>query len=142
MVLQRWNELYDCVIAFRRRADDTSSAIGCVDWLTKRWLVEQLEDDAEWASKKKIDLRYHELSTDGYFRKLLEHNQDLKLVADEHIERRRRSPPPSSPAARRGWLIREFAGSDEWLQSDWTHAMIGRGRKRKRIEFIETSPVE
>ena len=36
--------------------------------------------------------------------------------------------------------LQPFVGSDEWLQSDWSHAMIGRGRERKRIEFQESSP--
>ena len=142
VVIRRWRELYECVIAFRRRAEDTEPAIGKVDWLTKHWLMDQLGSKSEWAAKKKIDLRYHELSPDGYFTKIVGQSEELRLVDDEQIDRRRRSPPPSSPAARRGWLIREFAGSEESMQSDWSHAMIGRGRSRKRIEFLDPSTSE
>lgn len=135
IVLLRWREILEAVIAFRRDARDTEAALGKVDWLTKRWMLDQLDEDAEWSQRKKIDLRYHELSPDGYYFQFVATRPELRLVDDERIARRRRSPPPSSPAARRGWLIREFADSDESMQSEWTYAMIGRGRNRKRVEF-------
>ncbi len=67
IVLLRWREILEAVIAFRRDARDTEAAFGKVDWLTKRWMLDQLDDDAEWSQRKKIDLRYHELSPDGYY---------------------------------------------------------------------------
>jgi len=139
LVLHRWRELLDAVIAFRKNASDVAQALGRVDWLSKRWMMDELGEDAEWTVRKKVDLRYHELSDDGYFNRLMQTRPDLRLVDAERIERRRRSPPPSSPAARRGWLIREFANSDESMQSEWAYAMIGRGRRRRRVEFVESS---
>ena len=139
LVLYRWRELLDAVVAFRKNATDTDQALGRVDWLSKRYLIDQLGRDADWTARKKIDLRYHELSDDGYFYQLMISRPHLRLVDDEQIQRRRRSPPPSSPAARRGWLIREFADSEESMQSEWTYAMIGRGRRRRRVEFVESS---
>ncbi len=127
------------MIAFRKQASDVEFAVGRVDWLSKRWMMDQLGEDADWPARKKVDLRYHELSEDGYFYKLMATRPDLRLVDEARIERRRRSPPPSSPAARRGWLIREFANSDESMQSEWAYAMIGRGRHRRRVEFEETN---
>ncbi len=137
LVLKRWRELLDSVNAFRQDAKDVSRAIGRVDWLTKRWMMDQLDDQTDWLARKKIDLRYHELSPDGYYYQLMENRPQLRLVDAERIERRRRTPPPGSPAARRGWLIREFANSDEAMQSEWSFAMIGRGRQRKRVEFSD-----
>jgi proteasome accessory factor A len=139
IVLSRWRELLDAVIAFRRDPADKNAAIGRVDWLTKRWMIERLGAKADWASRKKVDLRYHELSVDGYYVQLAETYPELRLIRQEEIERRRRSPPPSSPAARRGWLIREFANSDERLQAEWSHAMIGHGRNRRRVAFAESA---
>ncbi|MCG8649998.1 MAG: proteasome accessory factor PafA2 family protein, partial [Pirellulales bacterium] len=136
IVLARWSELLDAIIAFRRDPEDTAEALGRVDWLSKRWMMDQLGEQAEWAERKKIDLRYHELSSDGYFVQLMQAKPELRLIDDERIERRRRSPPPSSPAARRGWMIREFADSEEAMQSEWAYAMIGRGRNRRRVEFV------
>ncbi len=139
LVLYRWRELLDCVVAFRKDITDVEMGLGRVDWMTKRWLIDQLPSQDDWAAKKKIDLRYHELSSDGYYYRFMKSRPDLRLVNDEKISLRRRSPPASSPAARRGWLIREFADSDELMQSEWSYAVIGRGRRRRRIEFVETS---
>ncbi|MEL6105584.1 MAG: proteasome accessory factor PafA2 family protein [Planctomycetota bacterium] len=135
LVIQRWTELVDVVTAFRREAKNITPALGRVDWLSKRWMIDQLGDEAEWAARKKTDLRYHELSPDGYYRKLAATNPTLALIDDDRIERRRRTPPPDSPATKRGWLIREFAGSDEPLVAEWTHAILGEGKQRRRIEF-------
>ena len=139
LVIYRWKELLDSVTAFRKSFDDIEMGLGRVDWMTKRWLIDQVGKDALWSAKKKIDLRYHELSADGYYVQYMRARPDLRLVDDESVSRRRRSPPPNSPAARRGWLIREFAGSDELMQSEWAYAVIGRGRKRRRVEFVETT---
>jgi hypothetical protein len=137
VVLQRWRELLDAIIAFRKDANQFDPALGRVDWLSKRWMINELGDDAEWTARKKVDLRYHELSDDGYFHQFMRARPELRLVDQEQIDRRRRSPPASSPAARRGWWIREFANSDESMQSEWTYAMIGQGRQRRRVEFDE-----
>ena len=138
VVLSRWRELIEAVSAFRLDANDTEASIGRVDWLTKRWMIDQLGGKADWAARKKVDLRYHELSQDGYFHQLVETYPEITIVDEEQVRRRRRSPPPSSPAARRGWLIREFADSEERLRAEWSHAMIGRGRNRRRVDFAET----
>ncbi|WP_442505102.1 proteasome accessory factor PafA2 family protein [Novipirellula sp. SH528] len=134
-VLERWESLIDVLAAFRQDHAQTSGAVGRVDWLTKHNLIEALGDKAEWTDKKKIDLRYHELSSEGYFQQLLLAKPEVIFVDQKNVDRRRRSPPSGSPAARRGWIIREFAGGEEMLHTDWTHAMIGRGRKRKRVNF-------
>jgi proteasome accessory factor A len=140
LVIQRWRELLGAIEVFRKNAASVAPAICRVDWLTKRWLIDQMGADSDWAARKKIDLRYHELSDDGYHRQLAATKPELRLVDDEQVARRRRSPPPGSPAARRGWLIREFAGGDETLQAEWTYAVIGNGRKRKRVQFVQTPP--
>lgn len=136
LVLARWRELLQGVVAYREDAHNIRQALGRVDWLTKRWMIDQLGSRVEWSARKKVDLRYHELSSDGYFARFLQGRPDLRLVGEDHIERRRRSPPPDSPAAKRGWLIREFANSDEVMQSEWSFAMIGQGSERRRVEFV------
>ena len=142
LVLYRWRELVDSLVAFRKSAADIEMALGRVDWLTKRHMMDRLGEEAEWPHRKKVDLRYHELSDEGYYYRLLKSRPDLRLVDDEQIALRRRSPPPSSPAANRGWWIREFANSEESMQSEWTYAMIGRGRSRRRVEYVESTTRE
>ncbi|MDG2223723.1 MAG: proteasome accessory factor PafA2 family protein [Rubripirellula sp.] len=139
LVLQRWRELLDAAIAFRRDAADVEPAIGRIDWLSKQWLMSELGDSVDWTARKKVDLRYHELSDEGYFQQLMIARPERRLVDQEQIDRRRRSPPADSPAAKRGWMIREFADSDQLMKSEWTHAIIGKGRKRRRVEFVDQS---
>ncbi|MEM1070914.1 MAG: proteasome accessory factor PafA2 family protein [Planctomycetota bacterium] len=135
LVLARWRELLDAVTAFRKDAYDIEAAIGRVDWMTKHWMISELGSDADWTDRKKVDLRYHELSDDGYYWQLLDARPELRLVDQQQIDRRRRSPPSGTPAAKRGWMIREFADSDQSMQSEWTYAIIGTGRQRRRVEF-------
>lgn len=139
IVLERWKELLDSAIRFRKDANDVEDALGRVDWLTKRWMMDKLGEHADWPERKKIDLRYHELSEEGYFNQFIENHPHLLLVDPDLIQRRRRSPPAGSPAAKRGWMIREFADSDEAMQAEWTYAMVGRGRRRRRVEFVEST---
>lgn len=137
LVLARWQELVTAVARFRQNAADLDPALGRIDWITKRFLIDSLPKDASWAARKKIDLRYHELSDEGYYYQFVENRPDAILVDPELVERRRRSPPAGSPAAQRGWMIREFADSDEVMQAEWSYAMVGRGRRRRRVEFRE-----
>jgi len=135
LVLERWQQLLEVVVAFRRDAHDVRSALGRVDWLTKRWMIDQLDGAAGWAARKKTDLRYHELSPDGYYRKLAAVDGTLALITRDRIDQRRRTPPADSPASKRGWLIREFSGGDTSVTAEWRYAVLGEGKHKKRIEF-------
>ena len=141
LILKRWRELLDAAVAYRKDAANFSDALGKIDWLTKRAMLDQLGADSEWTDKKKIDLRYHELSGDGYFNKLVATLPETQLVNQPEIDRRRRSPPPNSPAARRGWLIREFADSEEKLLCDWGFGLIGHGKQQRRVHFTDSHHV-
>nr|WP_286178292.1 proteasome accessory factor PafA2 family protein [Rhodopirellula sp. JC639] len=134
-VIQRWADLVNVVSAFRRDSRNVAPALGRVDWLSKRWMIDQLGEHAEWLEKKKTDLRYHELSPDGYFQRLAATNPSLALIAPERIRHRRHWPPADSPAARRGWVIREFANCGNSLTADWSYAMLRVGAETKRIDF-------
>ncbi|MCC9603655.1 proteasome accessory factor PafA2 family protein [Stieleria sp. JC731] len=135
LVLERWGDLMEAVMAFRRDARNVTPSLGRVDWLSKRWMIDQLGPSAQWIAKKKADLRYHELSAEGYYQKLAAANPSLELIPAERIEQRRRTPPANSPATKRGWLIREFGSGEDSIAAEWGYAMLGEGRDRKRIDF-------
>lgn len=137
LVIERWHQLLDAAAAFRQDAADVDPAVGRIDWLSKRWMIDSLGRHANWATRKKVDLRYHELSGDGYHRQLIALRSGCAWVDSQRVELRRRSPPASSPAARRGWLIREFSGAGERLHVEWTYAVIGSGKTRRRVDFGE-----
>lgn len=151
-VLERWEQALEALAAFRSSAVDPRPALGHIDWLTKKWMLDHLEDQQpamlpqpaavsgqsllaqrtqRWAARKKIDIRYHELSEDGYFARLRCSAPELCLVDPAGIEFALRLPPSGSPASRRGQLIREFAGGAESLAVDWSHVVIGTGRERR-----------
>ncbi len=109
--------------------------VGRVDWISKLWLIQQMDPGAAWEIRKKIDIRYHELSPEGYHRKLSELVQIAPIVRDDELERARRGPPGDSPAQRRGNLIREFADSSSDLRVDWRSASYELEGTRYRIDF-------
>ncbi len=137
-ILRYWRDAVDLIAQFRKDASALEPALGRIDWMSKLWMLNQLDPHVPWAVRKKVDLRYHELSTDGYHHKLAATLPEVRIVSDEQIDERRISPPPNSPAARRGWLIREFAGLDTQLRAEWSHATVADGKKQRRVEFTST----
>lgn len=137
-VLRRWERTLDAL------ESDSRSLVGTLDWVTKRFLLEHAPHDASHASLKKIDLKYHELSPDGYHRVLADSLQDQSVLEADEIQRAMRLPPLNSPASMRGRLIREFAGGDEPLAVNWRMVRIGRGVGAKvyRLSEYQSDPVE
>jgi proteasome accessory factor A len=109
--------------------------VGRLDWISKLWLILQLDPATPWPVRKKIDIRYHELSSSGYYRKLAELVQIAPLVGEEAISKATRTPPSHPPAQRRGNLIREFAGSDADLHVDWRSATFSVDGRRFHASF-------
>ena len=163
-VLRRWEEVLDCLAAFRALDSQIRPSLGHVDWLTKKWMLDCLDEKPEanlvpdpvapeapipgdsqddaakmvkrsqrWAARKKVDIRYHELSDEGYFSKLKCIAPQLCSVSPEAIELALRMPPTGSPASRRGHLIREFSGGLEFVEVDWSHVVIGTGKSRRIV---------
>jgi proteasome accessory factor A len=111
--------------------------VGRLDWVTKRFLLETASADASWESLKKIDLKYHELSAEGYFRLLAAEFEERTPVTEEAVERAMRMPPADSPASMRGRLIREFVGGDEPLAVNWRMVRIGHGASARLYRLTE-----
>lgn len=173
-VLRRWEETLDCLTAFRSIENSFLPGLGHVDWLTKKWMLDRIEEHADaravqetppvekehidsatvnptavssparavagtnsvanssrWAARKKVDIRYHELSDEGYFNKLKCIAPQVCSVNKEGIDLALRLPPLGSPALRRGHLIREFSDGLETVEVDWSHVVIGIGKSRR-----------
>lgn len=127
-VIRLWREALDAL------EEDPDRLVGRVDWVTKRWLLAASGAEASQASRKKTDLKYHELGS-GYFDQLEAVGDVPRLVHDEEIERAMREPPERSPARMRSRLLKELA-SDESAVFDWTIVRVGRrvGGKVIRID--------
>ncbi|MCF7960108.1 MAG: proteasome accessory factor PafA2 family protein [Pirellula sp.] len=109
--------------------------LGRIDWLSKLWLMHQMKTEVNWQVRKKIDLRYHELSKDGYYRRLIEMLEIPPVIDAKEIVRAKRSPPQNSPATRRGYLIREFSDLESKLTVDWTRAVFHVEGEKQDVRF-------
>ncbi|HTN77780.1 MAG TPA: proteasome accessory factor PafA2 family protein, partial [Pirellulaceae bacterium] len=130
-VLRRWGEVLD------RLEHEPHTLVGEIDWVTKQFLLEEAGRDASFTSRKKIDLRYHELSDAGYFMKLKNGEHTLVLCPEEDVERAMRTPPPDTPATTRGHYIREFGGGDQAVTANWKYVFLGEGPKAKVIRVAD-----
>lgn len=134
-VLQLWNQTLDHLEQLNTGKEPADTLVGSIDWVTKKYLLEKAGEDANWAERKKIDLRYHELSEDGYFAMLQSAGLAPRLIAEEAIERAMRLAPPNSPATMRGHYIREFAGGEEPVTANWKAIVIGHRWGAKTIRL-------
>lgn len=124
-ILQLWEEVLDELQAEADRSDSFEGLVGVLDWVTKKYLLDHAGYDQEWESRKKIDICYHELSEDGYFRALADNELVTACLAAQEIDRAGRTPPPNSPAATRGRYIREFARSGTQVTANWKTVTLG-----------------
>lgn len=120
-ILRLWGQTLDAL------QSDWESLVGRIDWVTKQYLLDQVASDAPWEVRKKIDLRYHELSPQGYFHQLDAAGAAAHLASDEQIAHAIRNPPADSPAAARGRYIREFAVGGAGLKVNWDYVFLPRG---------------
>jgi proteasome accessory factor A len=135
-IIQQWQTTLNQMV-MKPTAEQAlpTTLVGRIDWLSKLWLLQQMKGETAWAIKKKIDIRYHELSEAGYHRQLANFLQLSPIVKDSEIARARRAPPGDSPARRRGNLIRELAGGDSELRVDWQSASYALEGVRYRVRF-------
>lgn len=128
-VLRRWEAALDAL------AEEPASLIGTLDWVTKRFVLEKAGRGASWEAKKKIDIRYHELSPQGYFQRLRTTGIVSDLLDTAEIEHARRNPPPGTPAAVRGRYIREFADDEDEITANWQAVYLGRAHGSRVVRL-------
>ncbi len=128
-IFHRWNSILEGLDV------DRQSLVGRVDWVTKRFLLDELDQSLSIDARRKVDLKYHELSDDGYFNRLVETGLIEIMTTPSEIERAKRLPPPGTRAAIRGRYIREFAGTKKEVKMDWESIVIGHGKTKQIIEL-------
>jgi proteasome accessory factor A len=134
-ILRLWEETLDSL------DHDPSELVGSLDWVTKQFLLEKAGDGAAWEVRKKIDLRYHELSPEGYFDRLQSTGMAPPILDPAEIDYALRNPPSGTPATVRGRYIREFAGGDEPILVNWRRVFLGKGRKTRIIDLARYRPL-
>ncbi|XZE36504.1 proteasome accessory factor PafA2 family protein [Pirellulaceae bacterium SH501] len=120
-------------------SDDSSSPsnelVGRIDWITKLWLFDQLEKPASIEARKKLDLRYHELSDEGYGLKVQSMIGSPAIARPERIQRAISNPPDCTAPQQRSYYIREFAGESSKLAMDWNEIRVSVEGKWKTIRL-------
>ena len=143
-VLFRWEEVLNGLETLQATGQAPGSLIGSVDWVTKKHLLDEAGSDLSWSARKKIDVRYHELSPVGYFQMLQAAGLAVSLVDLEDVQRAVRTPPANSPATMRGHYIREFSTDEAELSVNWKKVLIGgrSGTKTIRLDrYMRRGPI-
>ena len=134
-VLARWEEILDGLELLQTTGQAPSFLVGAVDWVTKKHLIDEAGSSLSWDARKKIDLRYHELSPVGYFQMLQAAGLAPMLVDLRNVQRAVRMPPANSPATMRGHYIREFSADAAELAVNWKKVIIGGKSGSKTIRL-------
>ena len=111
---------------------DRAVLVGRLDWVTKRVLLEEGDDDPAVLST--LDLRYHELGN-GYWDQLAQALDLPQMLDDEAIDRAVQEPPHDTPAYFRGRLIRQRVLDRLPLVVSWETAVLGSRLGGKVIPF-------
>ncbi len=136
-IIRLWDQALSSLENMSQSTADPPAMFGSLDWVTKKYLIDKAGQGSTWEEKKKIDIRYHELSPEGYHELLISGGMSPVLVTNKEIDRARRSAPANSPATTRGHYIREFADGDEPVRANWQHVVIGRGWKAKVVPLAK-----
>jgi len=113
------------------------SLLGSIDWVTKKYLLDNAAADATWTERKKVDICYHELSEDGYYQVLSDARLVTNWTSEADIERAIRTPPANSPATTRGQYIREFACSGTPVIANWKVVVLGNSWDSRVIRIAD-----
>ena len=125
-VLRLWEEMLDGL------EHEPMQLFGRVDWVMKRYLLDQATAES-FETRKKIDIRYHELTPAGYFRQLEQTGRVERFIDDEMIERAKRTPPSDTPATMRAHYIREFVDDAGGVEANWKCVTVGSGSQRRVV---------
>lgn len=124
-LIRTWEET---LIALQQ---DPSSLFGQVDWVTKRVLLSETDEES-LETRKKLDIKYHELGT-GYLATLKEGGYSPTMVEPEELERAKLHPPENSPGFERGRAVSRM--DLEGVRFSWDRATIGGSWNRKVVPF-------
>lgn len=124
-VLRLWEETLEDLESHPQRL------VGKIDWVTKLHLLQATSVDA----RRKLDLRYHELTKEGYYLQLEAVGVAPTLVEPEEVLTTLGIPPSGTPATQRGDLIRKYAASTEPIAVSWNLVVLGTGPLARTIQL-------
>ena len=117
-VLVRWADILEKLETHPRQL------VGRLDWVTKLYLLNRAGADAPLEERKKIDLKYAELSPEGYFQQLGDVGLTSHVVDAAAIEKATRVPPPVKGPVMRSHYIREFSANHGLKWVGWNAVQL------------------
>ena len=130
--LLEWRKMIDGAREFENDGISTDSAIGKIDWLTKRSLIDSHPPCDEILVRQSVANDYHRLSG-----KPLEFKRE-KSIADQTENRvdepDTRKPIPKSQKQRIAF-IKKYNSSDQEIEVTWNRAVIRSKPKPQNITF-------
>ena len=136
-ILEHWQFVLNHLESSDDKSEPPRVLVGRIDWITKLWILEHLKrEDASVDAKRKLDLRYHELSSHGYFRRVMDVVDIPRVVSRRGLDRARGNPPVDDPVSiARSYLIREFSSSGSQLEMDRDLAQWYSNGQLRRVRF-------
>ena len=131
-VLAEWAQ------ALRALADDRSSLVGKLDWVTKLWLLEtfmreeRIGWDDPWLAS--LDLEYHNVNPDrGLFLGLESEGKAWRLTTEREVTEAMASGPSDTRGGLRGLCVRRFGGEIKGMQ--WEKIRFAGGLRTRTLEM-------
>lgn len=121
-IVRLWGE------ALQGLAAEPEAWVGRIDWVTKRWLLEQCGDPGSPAVQKRIDIGYHELGPEGLYDRVMAVVDPPPLLDPEAVAHAALHAP-AGPASHRAALIEEHGA--ELATVEWS-----RVRLRDQVIFF------
>jgi proteasome accessory factor A len=134
-ILEIWQTTLNQLSGSDELGEPSEDLVGRIDWITKLWLLNQLDQNANRKTKRKLDLLYHELSREGYGTRVLEMQKEKSFVSENAILRAMGNPPRDSIAVARSYIIREFGDLETQLELDWDRARWRFEGKKHSVRF-------
>jgi Pup amidohydrolase len=128
-VVGRWEETLDAL------EEDPARLVGKLDWVTKKYILDGAGEDFSVEEKRKLDMRYHELSRDGYYLRLEAAGAAPTVAEPADVLKAMIAPPEGTPATARGSLIREFASSSHAVRASWSSVVVPAGSDTRVIRL-------
>jgi proteasome accessory factor A len=120
-VVRLWEETLDAL------EENPGRLVGKLDWVTKRYLLAGAGPGASVEEQRKLDMRYHELSREGYYLRLEAAGAAPTVVDPADVLEATTNPPEGTPAALRGRLIRTFADFPHTVRASWSSVVVPGG---------------
>ena len=117
-MLNEWRFVLDGLV------HDPGSLIDCVDWIAKKWLLEQFieAEGINWGDPwlESLDLEYHNLNRKkGLYFDLLQRGRMKRVVGDKRVNKAIADPPADTRAWARSQVMHALTECKARYVVDW-----------------------